>query len=212
MKVKTAELDGLALDWAVAKCEDKNGVLHDDGITRCIVIAAPSGVYKGRYTPTVNWAQGGPIIERENISVGYQGHLGVPLDSLWYATNRVDVCGFGQTPLIAALRCFCLEQHGDEIEVPDAALAGHVAPPAALVLPEDEHGKFWYVRTNVETGAETRECFTPTQSPVFGDAKGVSRAALLQAMESCIKTWNRQMPNQYRYRLATASSTLTERA
>ncbi len=105
-----------------------------------------------------------------------------------------------------------LEKHGDEIEVPERALRSAVEQHPALILPEDEHGKFWYIRTNVETGAETRECFTPIQSPVFGDAKGVSRAALLQAMESCLKTWNRQMPNQYRYRLAPAIPTLTERA
>ena len=113
MKVKTAELDGLALDCAVAKCEDKNGVLHDDGITRCIVIAAPSGVYKGRYTPTVNWAQGGPIIEREGITLrcGLHG---------WDAElEEFDAISHEPTPLIAAMRCLVVSKLGDEVDVPE---------------------------------------------------------------------------------------------
>lgn len=105
MKIKTNELTGVALDWAVAKCD---GLLDQWGV------CAPVG-----FRPSTDWAQGGPIIERENISVGYQGHLGVPPDSLWYATDRGDACGFGRTPLIAAMRCFVASKLGDTAEVPD---------------------------------------------------------------------------------------------
>ena len=103
MKVKTAELDGIALDWAVARIEGDE---------------LPKSGGKGADYST-DWAHGGPIIERENISVGYQGHLGVPLDSLWYATDRADACGFGQTPLIAAMRCFVASKLGPTVEVPE---------------------------------------------------------------------------------------------
>ena len=114
---KTSELTGAALDWAVAKCEDKNGVLHDDGITRCIVIAAPSGVYKGRYTPTVNWAQGGQIIEREKIGTDFlvHGFRG----SVWYARIGGGDCMYGPTPLIAAMRCYVTSKLGETAEVPE---------------------------------------------------------------------------------------------
>lgn len=72
----------------------------------------------------------------------------------------------------------------------------------ALALPEDEHGQFWYIRTNLKTGNETREKFTPIQSPIFGDARFAWRkAALKQAMDDCIRSWNRQMPDTYSYRL-----------
>lgn len=77
----------------------------------------------------------------------------------------------------------------------------------ALTLPEDEHGQFWYIRTNLKTGNQTREKFTPIQSPVFGDARHVTKAALLQAMESCIAQWNRQMPDTYSYRLDVPGAT-----
>lgn len=122
MMVKTSTLTGQALDWAVAKCEDKNGVLHDDGITRCIVIAAPSGVYKGRYTPTVNWAQGGPIIERERISIrpdvstpNFRAFVIRPPEGL---SHRY----IGPTPLIAAMRCYVASKLGNQINVPEELL------------------------------------------------------------------------------------------
>ena len=116
MKIKTKDLTGAQLDWMVAKCEDKNGVLHDDGITWCIVIAAPSGVYKGRYTPTVNWAQGGQIIEREGISI-YR------MTSDWSAAyNPSGAAQDGPTPLIAAMRCYVASKLGDEVDVPKELL------------------------------------------------------------------------------------------
>lgn len=121
---QTQDLIGAALDWAVAKCEGHKPVFTRHWVTpshpedpRRVCVPAPSWVQP--FEPSTNWAQGGPIIERENISVGYQGHLGVPIDSLWYATNRGDACGFGQTPLIAAMRCFVASKLGPVVEVPE---------------------------------------------------------------------------------------------
>ena len=125
MKIKTQDLTGAQLDWMVAKCAGyvEQGVygtpeFRDSDVYLCYCGA----VLNSCYSPSTDWAQGGPILERENISVGYQGHLGVPLDSLWYATNRVDACGFGQKPLPAALRCYVASKLGDTIEVPDELL------------------------------------------------------------------------------------------
>ena len=110
----TKDLIGAALDWAVAKCEGTE-ITFSNGLQ-----AAPLGMPSGQWEMySTNWAQGGPIVERENISVGYQGHFGVPLDSLWYATNRGDACDFGQTPLIAAMRCYVASKLGPVVEVPD---------------------------------------------------------------------------------------------
>jgi len=121
MKIKTAELSGAALDWTVAKCEGKNGVLHDDGITRCIVVAAPPGVYKGIWCPTVNWAQGGPIIEREahnlfkhNGGTEWCCACNTPRDG-YTAIITAD----GPTPLTAAMRCYVASRLGDEVEIPE---------------------------------------------------------------------------------------------
>ena len=128
MKIKTKDLTGAALDWAVAKADEN---LYPKGDVRLLdgkVFTIEPGNYEQSdkwqlYAPSTSWAQGGPIIERENISVGYQGHLGVPLDSLWYATNRVDACGFGQTPLSAAMRCYVAGKLGESVEVPEELFA-----------------------------------------------------------------------------------------
>lgn len=120
MKIKVSEATGVQLDWLVAKCEGKNGILHDDGITRCIVIAAASGVYKGTFKPTINWALGGPIIERESICLEERKRMGV-----WLAytrclqTSESNLMNYGSTPLIAVMRCFVTSKLGNEVEVPN---------------------------------------------------------------------------------------------
>lgn len=106
MLIKTNELEGVALDWAVAKCEGWS-VVKDPFLFHEIPAFS------------TDWAQGGPIIERERISVGDQTHIeGQPEHSAWYATNRKGAYGFGTTPLIAAMRCYVASKLGDEVEIP----------------------------------------------------------------------------------------------
>lgn len=98
--MKTNELNGVALDWAVAKCE---------------VGAEFIGEIDDPHFYSTDWAQGGPIIEREEIK------LTPPLsgESKWFAAcGNGDVAG--PTPLIAAMRCFVASKLGDEIEMPEA--------------------------------------------------------------------------------------------
>jgi hypothetical protein len=107
--MKTAELTGPALDWAVAKCEGAYtpSVGTDiDGTKRVN--------YGGMYPEwSTDWAQGGPIIEREGI------HTGQGMDGLWYANKGISKHHqFGRTPLIAAMRCYVASKLGDEVEIP----------------------------------------------------------------------------------------------
>ena len=107
---------GAQLDWMVAKCEGKNGVLHDDGITRCIVIASASGVYKGTYQPSINWSLGGPLIGQGKICLSWMNNFGA-----WHAQigDEAEFNAYGPTPLIAAMRCLVAATLGDEVDVPD---------------------------------------------------------------------------------------------
>jgi len=120
MKIKVSDTTTLQLDWLVAKCEGKNGVLHDDGITRCIVIAAASGVYKGTFNPAINWNIGGPIIEREGLSIQ---HMGDDFENPWMS-RRGDGhweggWASGSTPLVAAMHCFVVSKLGENVELPN---------------------------------------------------------------------------------------------
>ncbi len=63
--MRTSELTSLALDWAVAKCEGAYTPSVDTDIDGTIRIN-----YGGMYPEwSTDWAQGGPIIEREGITV-----------------------------------------------------------------------------------------------------------------------------------------------
>ena len=118
--INTTDATETQLDWLVAKCEGKNGVLHDDGITRCIVIAAASGVYKGTYKPTVNWAQGGPIIDRLGMGflVNHNEHCPSGFRVIAFASG-LHFGLAGPNHLVAAKRCYVASKLGDTVEVPE---------------------------------------------------------------------------------------------
>ena len=94
--MKTSELTGAALDWAVAICE------HNVGWE-------PEGEDRDYYS--TDWSQGGPIIEREKITPEWTGEN-------WMAYIKHDDEFFGPTPLIAAMRCYVASKLGAEIEIP----------------------------------------------------------------------------------------------
>ena len=103
--MKTFELTGAALDWAVAKCEGK-------------VFAEEGEKFKLAYSPSTVWAQGGPIIERERIDL-------IPLDNdesdvdTWAACATDNyIVMYGTTPLIAAMRRYVASKLGNTVEVP----------------------------------------------------------------------------------------------
>ena len=115
MKIKTSELTGAALDWAVAKCEGKNSdwEIHAGNI---LYGRATTGFIN--YKPSTDWSQGGPIIERERISVISDARE-IEGES-WMAENYDGFCmRFGQTTLIAAMRCYVASKLGDEVEIPE---------------------------------------------------------------------------------------------
>ena len=107
---KTSELTGPALDWAVAKCEGiqvKWSAPHEQHL----VVGHNYHVWQ----PHKNWAQGGPIIERERIET-------IIWKDGWSASYWGKGDGHmqdGPTPLIAAMRCYVASKLGDEVDVPE---------------------------------------------------------------------------------------------
>lgn len=116
MQIKVSELSGIALDWAVAKVEGKDiiQILRDNGNT-ALTIECYDG-FNGffDYSPSTDWSQGGPIIERDAIWLGY-------LDGIPAAHKHIDVkyLNTGPTPLIAAMRCYVASELGGVVDVPD---------------------------------------------------------------------------------------------
>ena len=96
--MKTRELTGAALDWAVEQ------------------IDKPVWWHGKTYQPSTNWAQGGPIIERERIEIVFNGEGWDAYDPLRHIPEE------GSTPLIAAMRCYVAATLGADVEVPDELL------------------------------------------------------------------------------------------
>jgi hypothetical protein len=127
MKIKTNKLTDAALNWAVGIayrgsqwCTDPEiGLYHRDYLSgsRHVVIALDYYFMDDwgltLYSPSTDWAQGGPIIERERIDVLYEHDL------RWIAVPQKGIESYGPTPLIAAMRCFVASKLGDEVEVPE---------------------------------------------------------------------------------------------
>jgi len=106
-----ASLEGAALDWAVAKC------LPDDTVRIYFEEETGEKLFLDdwevpEFSPSTDWAQGGPIIEREKMTLEWTGED-------WMAYIRHDEEYFGPTPLIAAMRCYVASKMGDEVELPN---------------------------------------------------------------------------------------------
>jgi hypothetical protein len=121
--MKTSELAGAALDWAVAKCEgvklyspprDPNPAYAHNRVRQ---------LHGDLYLPSTDWAQGGPIIEREEINIDVS-ETGTAPETKWVATitKGNEAWVHGPTPLIAAMRCYVASKFGDTVDVPEELL------------------------------------------------------------------------------------------
>lgn len=118
--MKTSELTGAALDWAVAICEEPNIAKRIDKKRDPSLISF--------FNPSTDWAQGGPIIEREKIkvfpNVGGTWSAQIRHTEAHPLVSHPVLAGWtnssGQTPLIAAMRCYVASKFGDDMEIPEA--------------------------------------------------------------------------------------------
>jgi len=130
--MKTSELTGAALDWAVAIADGfKPAQLYiskwskhspasiytrtfdDDGNPDGGYMTGPDRLYSRK------WEAGGPIIEREGIDFGKNGPVGTPTA---YEASISSAIYYGPTPLVAAMRCYVASKLGDEVEIPELIL------------------------------------------------------------------------------------------
>ena len=119
--MKTSELQGAALDWAVVKCEcDIPAAFKSipallNGTVR--VFRKDTNAYSEPVSPSTDWAQGGPIVEREKIGIECDDQ------GVWFASYDLSAeTAWGATaptPLIAAMRCYVASKLGDEVEIPE---------------------------------------------------------------------------------------------
>ena len=122
--MKTNELTGPALNWAVAKCEGRADVYYASTVKKMVwegtypMDDGESGAAIYQYCPSTDWAQGGPIIEREHIGLISPSNK---LTMFWTADIGYEskFTQFDHDPLIAAMRCYVASKLGDEVDVPE---------------------------------------------------------------------------------------------
>lgn len=122
MKIKTSELIGAQLDWAVAVAvsaycqETGSNDLHSG---KHWVIPGFKPMRWDDWTPSADWSQGGPLIERFKVHIAYD--LGRGQAAVRVPTDRGMKQGgaSGETHLIAAMRAIVAAKLGEEIEVPE---------------------------------------------------------------------------------------------
>lgn len=122
--MKTTNLIGPALDWAVAKCEG-HGPVWDEVSEQFFLEGDCTWAFLGEFSPSTDWSRGGPIIDREKIDIVWeegQPHartsrmVRVPGGVMTWCTTK------GPTPLIAAMRCYVCSRLGNEVDIPKESL------------------------------------------------------------------------------------------
>lgn len=138
--MKVAELEGPALDWAVAKnLSLKVFSLHDFMRQRAEKtgykasldwhlslqkdIQVIGDLETGSASPipyySTSWTEGGPLIEAARISVQTEdGGWSAYYRERLFELDNSDCFVLGSTMLEAGLRCLCLNHFGEDIDIP----------------------------------------------------------------------------------------------
>ena len=112
MKIRTSELTGPTLDWAVAMAEGENAETF-----RLYYANSGYDQLPPEFHYSTEWEQGGPIIEREGLLVrpSFTDERDKWTSILW---EPKAVFESGPTPLIAAMRCYVASKLGYEVDIP----------------------------------------------------------------------------------------------
>lgn len=160
MKIKISEAQGLVLDYLVAVATGDAAALRFVGDEESGTTSLVFDHSSDPWSPTTNWAQGGPAIDQADIQwcrISGDIHAWCDFDYLHWRVDwnssplPPDGSGFGigDTILVATMQAFVTSKLGPTAEVPDELLE---APPKSLTNPNSltrqpgnswrlEHGK-----------------------------------------------------------------------
>jgi hypothetical protein len=120
IRLDVTQLDGHTLDFYVALTNKFKAFISHKLDSCVILVSKQSGNIWTKYNPSTLWTHGGPLVEKEGISLENQGKIGD--DRYWAAYYGIDPASsndttcYGPTPLIAAMRCFVREEFGNLID------------------------------------------------------------------------------------------------
>lgn len=112
MKIKVSDTTKTQLDWLVARCEY-------DTLAALNIQYPEKAKHYTKVSPSTDWSQGGPIIDRENIGLICQQPESTKRCAYHQTAEGEVFYHYGDTLLIAAMRCYVVSKLGGEVEVPD---------------------------------------------------------------------------------------------
>lgn len=86
--------------------------IQDDYATLFVTDDLTAAPYK--FSPSRDWAQGGPLIEEHGITIKTSSYEGDEWCSFMLKEHGADKLGVGPTPLIAAMKALVASREGDE--------------------------------------------------------------------------------------------------
>lgn len=142
-EVKVSELQGAALDWAVAQvniqsgefttdseehgtgrpyfnCNNGEPCLWGSGVQAIGTMNAKTGNpwvmhgSGGDYSPSIDWSQGGPLIDKYRIDVNW-----LSLDVCAEFSDTDDLGMEGKCVLVAVCRAIVYYKLGEVVQIPD---------------------------------------------------------------------------------------------
>ncbi|MDE9479509.1 phage protein NinX family protein [Xenorhabdus bovienii] len=112
MKIKTSELTGRALDWAVAMADGRGVKINELGY---VFVCDNRSI--GVYSPTTRWDVCGELIEKYKVKFEHSEHI-------WFASCKRGMLALGRTPQIAICRAVVAARWGNEVDIPDELVEG----------------------------------------------------------------------------------------
>jgi hypothetical protein len=128
IEMKTNELEGKALDWAVAMAEGAKPERPHDGQVSFgsahLLCGSDQerGFHAPFYSPSTNWNQGGSLIEPNRISLMLR-HDGWWIACVYNINDEAEYMQLSDCPLEAAMRCLVASKLGDTVQVPKELLS-----------------------------------------------------------------------------------------
>lgn len=134
MIIKTEELSGTALDWAVAEALDdycvrrasEAGYAWGEGDPLIVVPSDHNQCFwifgEDDWSPSINWVQGGPLVDEYDVWLAGPASIDSVGDCHAAWVDGTGPIAHGETKLIAAMRAIVAAKLGKEMDVPEEFL------------------------------------------------------------------------------------------
>jgi len=113
VKVKTSELSGKALDWAVAETQGRKRITttrKEFGLNVAKKIVPPY---------STEWAWCGPLIADHKLNISHNPSGRRPEEPWFCCDNSETFWSIGETAMVAICRAVVAAKLGDEVDIPD---------------------------------------------------------------------------------------------